>query len=182
MSDSAFIAAYRQHFRFAWRLCRSLGVSTADVDDVVHDVFIVVRKRLAKRDPDIPLRAWLGRVARNVVLHHHRSAARRNARLRRVAEPRADRMPDEELSVREAAELLERFLTHLEPKKREVFVLMEIEGMSAPEVAVVVGAKTATTYTRLRAARQEFAAYVAALEPTSSVPTAQLRRRHAGSQ
>jgi len=181
VSDAALIAVYRQHFRFAWRLCRSLGVSTADVDDVVHDVFMVVRKRLADRDPEIPIRAWLGRVVRNLVMHHHRSVARRDARQRRGPEPRADRMPDEHVEVREAAALLERFLERLEPNKREVFVLMEVEGMSAPEVSVIVGAKTATTYTRLRAARREFAAYVASLEPARVESNRMPRRGHAGS-
>lgn len=182
MSDAALIAVYREHFRFAWRLCRSLGVSAADVDDVVHDVFIIVRRRLAERDPAIPLRAWLGRVVRNVVMHHQRSAARRDARLRRVLEPRADRMPDEEVGVREAAALLEQFLMHLEPKKREVFVLMDVEGMSAPEASAIVGAKTATTYTRLRAARREFAAYVASLQPATEASNTAPRRGHVGSR
>lgn len=55
---------------------------------------------------------------------------------------------------------MQAFLDELEPRKREVFVLMQIEGMSAPQVARACGAKVPTVYTRLRAARQELEAFI----------------------
>lgn len=61
---------------------------------------------------------------------------------------------------------MQRFIDGLEPQKRDAFVLMEIQGMSAPEAAVALQANPATLYTRLRAARRELASFVEALQET----------------
>ena len=50
---------------------------------------------------------------------------------------------------------LDRILGTLDEDKRAVFVLVEIEEMSAPEAAEALGAKVNTVYSRLRAARRE---------------------------
>ena len=163
MDEDDFTHVYRAHVKFVWRLVRALGVELAHVDDVVHDVFLVVRKRLATRDPQWPLPAWLGRITRNTVMHHIRSCARAERRTQMVAPPVEARLPDEELALGEAAILMQAFLDSLDPDRREVFVLMEIEGMSAPEVAEICGAKLPTVYTRLRAARIAFAKFGDAL-------------------
>ena len=44
--DDAFASIYGAHFDFVWRLARALGVEPAGVDDLVHEVFLVVRRRL----------------------------------------------------------------------------------------------------------------------------------------
>ena len=171
MSDDRLATLYRGHVRFVWQLCRSLGVDAANVDDVTHDVFLVVRRRVSDRDPSVPLRAWLARVVRNVVLHHHRGAARRDARETTVGQPSAlppPPTPEDELGTREAVALMQRFIDGLNPHKREAFVLMEIQGMSAPEAAVALQANPATLYTRLRAARREFAIFVETLQESES--------------
>ena len=167
MHESAFTELYRAHVEFVWRLCRSLGVAPAHVDDVVHEVFLVARRRHATRSDDVPLRGWLARIARNVVLHHHRGRAREARRMDRLAPPPAPPGPDALHDVAEAAALMQAFLDGLDAAKREVFALVEIEGMSVPEVAALCGAKVPTVYTRLRAARLELAEFVRrlALDP-----------------
>jgi RNA polymerase sigma-70 factor (ECF subfamily) len=52
--------------------------------------------------------------------------------------------------------LAQRALDALDADKREVFVLAEVEQMSAPEIAEVLGIPVNTVYSRLRAARQAF--------------------------
>ena len=105
MSDAALIAVYREHVRFVWRLCRSLGVSPMHVDDVVHDVFLVLQRRLDDRPDAASPRAWIAGITRNVVLHHHRSRARRDARLQAVEWNPSAPSPDEEVGARRAAAL-----------------------------------------------------------------------------
>ena len=57
---------------------------------------------------------------------------------------------------RQAADLVQAFLDGLGEELREVFVLMEIEGMTAPEVAHAVDVGVNTVYSRLRLARERF--------------------------
>jgi len=159
-----FAAVYRTHFDFVWRLARALGVEPAGIDDVVHEVFLVVRRRLDGFAPERSMRAWLAGITRNTVMHHRRAFARHARKLAELAEPEPTRLPDGVLARADAAAAMERFLDALDAAKREVFVLMEIERMTAREVEAIVGVNHRTLHTRLRSARQAFAAFVATLE------------------
>jgi RNA polymerase sigma-70 factor (ECF subfamily) len=57
--------------------------------------------------------------------------------------------------------VLQRLLDELDEEKRVVFVLVEIEQMSCPEVAEAISANINTVYSRLRAARKDFDAALA---------------------
>ena len=52
------------------------------------------------------------------------------------------------------------FLAELDPRQREVFVLCDIEGLRAPEVAVTLGQRLTQVYSRLRLARRHFVAFL----------------------
>lgn len=177
MSRDAFVSCYRQHVDFVWRLARALGVEVIHVDDVVHEAFMVVQRKLGEREPAQAMRPWLAGITRNLVLHHHRSRAREARRLQAVAPPPSPQGPDEALGLQQAAQLLQRFVDGLAPHKREVFVLMEIEGLSAPEVARMLDVKLPTVYSRLHAAREELAVFTAGLRRRDAPVTG--RRRHA---
>ena len=92
------------------------------------------------------------------------STLRRNSRRRErfiqsvQAEPEAtNRTPHDELERRQALDLLDMILQTLEDEQREVFVLCEIEELTAPQVASIVGIPVGTVASRLRRARQTFA-------------------------
>jgi RNA polymerase sigma-70 factor (ECF subfamily) len=53
-------------------------------------------------------------------------------------------------------QLLWRLLGELSPRKRDVFVLAQLEEMTVPEIAEAIGIPLNTAYSRLRSARQEF--------------------------
>jgi RNA polymerase sigma-70 factor (ECF subfamily) len=154
---------YRDELAFVWRTVRYLGVPDAEAEDVVHEIFIVLGRRLTDYDGRHSLRAWLAGITRRVVLHQHRSrfrAERKHAALSATAASHDDQ-PDAELMRREAAAVLDEFLAGIDDDKRTVFVLAELEGMSAPEIAHVVEANVNTVYSRLRAAREAFEKHVA---------------------
>lgn len=159
-----FSAVYREHARYVWRICRGMGVSPLHVDDVVHDVFLVVRRRLVDFDPRRSLRAWLAGITRRVVGHLRRKLAREDRRLRALPEPDPVRSPHDAVQRHDAERLMQRFLDTLDADKRVAFLLLEIEGLTAKEVAEVCKTNPRTVYSRARAARQRFADYVAELE------------------
>ena len=68
---------------------------------------------------------------------------------------------EDEFSRKEAVDLLERFIASLDDKKRMVFTLSEVEGLSAPEVAACLELNVNTVYSRVRAARRAFADFIA---------------------
>lgn len=163
---------YRAHVSFAWRTARYLGVSAADAQDVVHEVFLIARRRLDDYDPSRSARAWLAGITRRVVMHHHRNQARTQAREAHAAPPTALAHPEERLAQEEAEAFLLRFLASLPEEKRDAFVLGELEQMTAAEIGDIVGANPNTVASRLRSARKAFQAAVDRLDA--------VRRREGG--
>jgi RNA polymerase sigma-70 factor (ECF subfamily) len=64
--------------------------------------------------------------------------------------------PSAELEQSEAVRLLDTLLAELDEEKREVLVLAQLEEMTVPEIAELLGANVNTIYARLRTARREF--------------------------
>lgn len=152
---------YREHADFVWRLLRHLRVDDASRDDVFNEIFLVVHRRLADYDGRSSLRAWLFGIARNTALHHHRGAARHLRRVAAGPQPVPGPGPDDYVARREAHALVEKFLAGTGDDARLVFTLVDIEGMTIPEIASQTGVNLNTLYTRLRAVREQFARFVA---------------------
>jgi RNA polymerase sigma-70 factor (ECF subfamily) len=155
---------YREHAGFVWRAVRRLGISPAEAEDVVHEVFLVVRRRLAEFDGRAALRSWLFGVARGVASNHRRGRTRAARRLELVPASASPETPEEAARRREAAALVREFLGALDADKRLVFELADIEGMRGPEIAAALGLNQNSVYSRLRAARERFAEFLRARE------------------
>lgn len=160
---TAFGAIYEEHFGFVWAVLRRLGVGEVDLEDVVQEVFIVVHRRLHAFEARASVRTWLYAIAVRVYWNHARR--RRNhpalAETSSSALQAVDGDPERFAERREAGGLLEELLGKLDPKKRTVFVLAELEGLTAPQIARITGANERTVYSRLRAARSSFEAGLA---------------------
>jgi RNA polymerase sigma-70 factor (ECF subfamily) len=159
---SEFRRLFDAHHGFVRRSLVGLGVAPSLVDDACQEVFVVVHRRLDEFDPQRSLRSWLYGIARRVALTLARGeyrAQRKKLALARAPEPVGDL--DAQLETRQAIELVERFLATLDPAQREVFVLAQIEGLSAPEVADALDVKLNTVYSRLRLARRRFDRFLA---------------------
>ncbi len=177
-------AVYTAHFRFVWRCLRNLGVGDVALDDAVQEVFLVVDRKLPHFSGS--LRPWLYAIVRRIALRHRQRAQREASRF--VSENALSpgfsekKAPDlrEEVDQRERLEIAFRALDQLDHNKREVFVFCLIEGLSAPEVAQIVGVPQNTVYSRLSAARREFSVIIERLQKTKgavAVPRAEPEER-----
>lgn len=133
-----------------------LGAPTADVPDLLHDVFLTVARRWASYDPARALRPWLFGVASNVYSDWRKTGARRFEEAR-------DELPDQgderdleaRVEARKTGALVQAALAELDEPKRVAFVMHHFEGLSPNDISEVMNVPPATTYTRLRAARLE---------------------------
>lgn len=150
-----FDRVYEEHFAFVWRSLRYLGVPPALLDDASQDVFLVVHRRLDDFAGRSSIRTWLFGIAHMVALSVLRRERRKGALQELSTElPSPLQGPDVRFETAEAARWLEAFLGSLDDEKRAVFVLAELEQMTAPEISEALGVKLNTVYSRLRAARQ----------------------------
>jgi len=144
-------------YRFARRLCRS----PADAEDVLQESLLAAARGLAGFRGASSLSTWLYTIARSHCIKKHRR--RRSAPMEvsleaeeaASARERPDPAPDPEAALRarrlEAA--LEQAIARLDRPYREVLILRDVEGLTAPEVATVTGLSIAAIKSRLHRAR-----------------------------
>jgi RNA polymerase sigma-70 factor, ECF subfamily len=156
-----FRAFYDQHVATVWRALVRLGVARTDLPDAVQEVFLVAFRKLPEFEGRSKLSTWLVGICYRVA-----SDRRRLAHVRReigdsgavLAARDIGPRPDEKVERSEGAKALDEILDLLRPEQREVFVMFELEEMSGKEIAALVGAPLKTVFSRLRLAREAFAA------------------------
>jgi RNA polymerase sigma-70 factor (ECF subfamily) len=154
-----FPTIYASEFAFVWRTLRRLGAPSKDIEDLAHDLFVVVHRRLPDYDPARPLRPWLFGIAVRVVSDYRRSSRNSREVLYRIAStPEAtDQAPrqDENVAVNQERTLLLRALGHLDLDRRAVLVMHDMEEVPMPEIASTLDIPLNTAYSRLRLARAD---------------------------
>lgn len=149
---------YREHARFVWRTVRRLGAPEHALDDLLHEVFMILHRRLEEHDPAVAMRVFLHVIARGVVANARRKQDVRRRHRHRLPTPSAPPDPHTGAERAQAAAAVHAILGELDPRMRQVFELHELEGMTMPEVAQALGIKVNTAYSRLRLARARFTA------------------------
>ena len=175
-----FRALYDTWFDDVSRWIVALGGIDADRDDIVQEVFMVVRRRLSSFDGANPA-GWLYRITRRQVRDfRRRSWVRHIFTKRRLEEPddlpHAGTTPAAALERKEDRRILHTMLSKMREERRSAFMLFEIEGLSGEEIARIQSVPINTVWTRLYHARREFfalaAKYQKRLESAERVPTA----------
>jgi RNA polymerase sigma-70 factor, ECF subfamily len=159
-SDSPrFRAIFDGEFKYVWNTLRRLGVRPADLEDVTHDVFLRLYRRMDDFDPARPLRPWVFGFAYRTAADH-RKLARHRREVITDSDRAIDSSPaaDEQLAELDQRALFERALDALTLEQRAVFVLHEIDEQPIAQIAIALDLPANTAWSRLRAARAEFAA------------------------
>jgi len=154
-SGSAIDQLFREQHAFVWRNARRLGCADEWVDDAVQEVFLVAARRLSELTPASNVRGWLFAIVFRVAQRMQRGRARYRARVQRYAETQAGTQTPSHEASSQAARQLRYLLARLDEAKRVVLILMELEGMTSAEVAVVMSVPQGTVDSRLRAARKQ---------------------------
>jgi RNA polymerase sigma-70 factor (ECF subfamily) len=147
---------YEEHADFVRRVVVHLGGPGIDVDDLVQDVFVVAMRKSDSFEGRSAPRTWLYGIALKVV-----AGARRRGKIRSflglAPEAAADpETPAQVFERKEASRTVYEILDGIAEKKRTVFILFELEGLSGDEIATIVGCPKKTVWTRLHHARKEF--------------------------
>jgi RNA polymerase sigma-70 factor (ECF subfamily) len=175
--SAEFEQLYREQLGFVWRSLRRFGVHSSALDDATQDVFVIVHRRFGVWEQGGSVRAWLYGVARRVASAHRRTDDRHQRKLAELPEPDQVVGLEDRLGARHRLERVAAQIERLEARRRQVYVLIELEGLSAPEAAEAIGCKLNTVYSRLRRARADLDA---ALDGAASVndPSARESRSH----
>jgi RNA polymerase sigma-70 factor (ECF subfamily) len=128
--------------------------STADVDDVVQDVFLrIQRGASALRDTD-RFGPWVYQVARSAIAEHQRTAAR-NPLAEREAPDEGGATEDDGTAEEELAAYVAVFVAMLPSPYREALTLTELEGVSQKDAAVMLGISVSGMKSRVQRGREQ---------------------------
>jgi RNA polymerase sigma-70 factor (ECF subfamily) len=135
------------------------------MDDLIQEVFIVIHAKLHTLENQQSLRSWVYSVVRRTASNHRRAG---RAHADSSSGPPGDGealsrepTPLEQTERNAGLQLLMTLLDQLDEPKREIFSLVDVEDLSVPEAAEILGIPLNTAYSRLRVARQSFEAALA---------------------
>ncbi len=143
-------------FGFGMKMC---GGDPEDAKEVLQETLLAMSRTLRDFRGDSSVSTWLYTIARSFCIKKRRrtkGAPAEHEVLDPAAEARlegAARGPEQALHDRQIREALAAALEELDPESREVLVLRDLEGLTAPEVAAVTGASVEAIKSRLHRAR-----------------------------
>jgi RNA polymerase sigma-70 factor (ECF subfamily) len=149
-----FRPLFDRELPYVWTTLRRLGIPEKDREDLCHEVFVRVYRRLDEYDATRPVKPWLCAFAVRVASEH-----RRRAHVEREALGGAEDVAGLAVAPAVASEekqLVDLALEGLDLDRRAVLVLHDLDGETVPAIARGLGIPEGTVYTRLRAARADF--------------------------
>jgi RNA polymerase sigma-70 factor (ECF subfamily) len=133
-------------------IARLAGAEPAAIDDLVQATFLTAFRAAAGFRGASAVRTWLIGIATNVVRNHARREVRRRVALGSFAD-QAQRTVGGGGEERVVLGRVARALGELPAPLREVFVLVDIEGLRGADAARALGVPEGTVWRRLHQAR-----------------------------
>jgi len=168
----AFESIFAREFDYVCHNARRLGVPSKDIEDLAHDVFVTVYRKLPDYDEQRPFRPWLFAIVFRTAVAHLRRARNRVELMDDRSESIADEsaQADELLETEQTHDRVRRAFERLNPDKRGILLMHDVEGCTVPVIAEALGIPLNTAYTRLRAARLELRKILVALQDSEETP------------
>ena len=160
---------YARHASDVKRWVRRLAGPTADVEDLLHDVFVVALRRRFTFRGEANVKTWLFRITHHVVRSRRRRSYVRALLFGRhqdaiAAATLSCATPHEEIERCERHLRLYRALDGLPDAYRTALILYEIDGLSGEQVAELIGISLGTLWVRLHRGRAKLLACLSAEE------------------
>jgi RNA polymerase sigma-70 factor (ECF subfamily) len=153
------LVRYQPHlYRFGLRMCGNVE----DAGDVAQESLISMARSLRDFRGESSVSSWLYTIARRFCIKKRRRSKFAPVReesldvpgtnaVQRLADPAPS--PEQQATNQELAAALTRAIDTLDPSQREVLILRDVEGLSAPEVATILGLSVDAVKSRLHRAR-----------------------------
>jgi RNA polymerase sigma-70 factor (ECF subfamily) len=143
-------------YRIGLRMCRD----PEDAKEVLQETLLAAARTLGEFRGEAAVGTWLYTIARSFCIKLRRKQGRAATafanedgedEVAAIRDPRA--LPDDAAADRQVGAALERAIDELAPMYREVLVLRDVEGLTAPEVAAALGIGVDAVKSRLHRAR-----------------------------
>jgi RNA polymerase sigma-70 factor (ECF subfamily) len=157
--EDACVQAFERELDYIFGTLRRLGAPPDDIEDLAHDLFVVLLRNWPTLDTERPLRPYLFGIAFRIV------CARRRRHAREVPHPGPDSEdsgpgPEILLQLHQGKAVLHAALEQVPLPRRAVLIMHELDGVPIVEVAKVLSITRFGAYARLHKGHKELAAAV----------------------
>jgi len=145
-------------FRYGLRYCRS----TENTEDAVQETLWAAARAIGKFRRAAAVTTWLFTIVRSkchrLPFHQHSAGQDLADVLPHVPDP--GRSPEDQVATRQVERILASALARLSPGHRDVILLRDVEGLTAPEAAERLGLSVPALKSLLHRAREQLRAQV----------------------
>lgn len=158
-NSRAFRVIVETHQGFVYTVAHRFVSDEQEAEDITQDVFVRLWKNLGRYRHEVKLTTWLHKIVTNRCLDFlsSRHGRQRKNRVGVHAEMilMGSLTPEAELQQQELTTLVHQAAEELTPKQRAVFILRDLEGLSAEETSQVLGMPPGNVKSNLFHARQK---------------------------
>ena len=154
-SPDGFKQLYRDQLGYVYSVLRRLGAPGEHLEDLCHDVFMTAFRKRADYDASRAIKPWLFGLAFRMMLNVKRKAKVEGDDQPLAVLADASANPEQVVSQRQGHTALQRAIALLEPGRRAVFLMHDLDGHAAPDIARELEIPLNTAYSRLRLARAD---------------------------
>lgn len=155
--NQAFSHLYQRYYNQVYAFCVRMLHGQGDPEDTTQQVFLEAWRSLHRFEKRSLFSTWITRIA----IHTCLSLLRRGKKNRFYQETESiwvepEQPLDDQINNKAQRQAINQILKTLTDKKKIVFILSDLQGMRAPEIAHILKIPDATVRTRLFHARKEF--------------------------
>ena len=166
---AAFTALVTRYHAAVYRWALTFARDPDEAEDISQEVFVTAHRRLSDYRSDGTLDAWLYRITRRVATHIRRTRKRRG-RLAASAAARPLRDvyttdPGGRVDRVRAASVIRELFSGLPARQREIFDLVDLQGLTPAEAAERTGMKPVSVRANLFKARKSIRDSLLATHP-----------------
>lgn len=170
--DTAFTSLVTRFQPAVFRWSLTFARDPDEAEDITQEVFVRVHRQIGGYRSDGPLDAWLYRITRRTATQIRRKRGRRG-RLALSPAARPDRDvyttdPGGRVDRQRAATIIHELFSELPRRQREIFDLVDLQGLSPAEVAERTGTRPVSVRANLFKARKAIRDSLLATHPAYS--------------
>lgn len=168
--DSAFTTLVMRYHPVVFRWSLTFAWDPDEAEDIAQEVFVRAHRQLSQYRSDGSLEAWLYAITRRAASQRRRTHKRRSRlALSPGARPLKDVYttdPGGRVDRERAANVILELFSELPQRQREIFDLVDLQGLSPAEAAARTGMKPVSVRANLFKARSAIRAKLLATHPS----------------
>lgn len=155
--EKAFESLFGQYHRRLYGFLYSLLKSKEDAEEIVQDTFVKIWENRHRFREEYTFDAFLFKIAKNSFLNYNRKKLNTKVfqEQYRLAFELTQNTTEDYLIFKETREIVDAIINEMPPKRREIFILQKVDGLSRKEIAEKLGISVITVDSHLMKANTE---------------------------